>query len=200
MAIVWPCTMSAHDYAAAGRGIEVPRPSCQRCQLEMSFHGFYERPLRIGASELRLCIRRARCRACRSSHALLPDFVARARLDVVDVIGTAIEQVAAGASTAKATAGSGGVPQTTVRSWRRRFAERAGVLARGFLAAAAALGDLVPRAPRAGELALAVAAMGAAVSAARRRLSASGSDWRIANRIVGGELLAANTNPPWLLA
>jgi hypothetical protein len=176
MAIVWPCTMSAHDYAAAGRGIEVPRPSCQRCQLEMSFHGFYERPLRIGASELRLCIRRARCRACRSSHALLPDFVARARLDVVDVIGTAIEQVAAGASTAKATAGSGGVPQTTVRSWRRRFAERAGVLA------------------------LAVAAMGAAVSAARRRLSASGSDWRIANRIVGGELLAANTNPPWLLA
>jgi hypothetical protein len=189
--------MSAHDYAAVSRELEVPRPRCPDCRLSMSFHGFYARPLRVGSMELRLWIRRARCRPCQATHALLPDFVARARLDVLEVIGTAIEQMAGGASTGVAAASSGGVPATTVRSWRRRFAERAGMLTRGFLAAVVALGDLVPRFPTTSEVALAIAAMQALASAARRRLSATGWHWRIANRIVGGQLLASNSNLPW---
>jgi hypothetical protein len=71
------------------------------------------------------------------------------------------------------------------------------MLAAGFLAATVALGDLVPRIG-AGAMAMALDAMRSAVGAARRRLTASGSDWRIALRIVGGHLLSTNTNPPFL--
>jgi hypothetical protein len=164
----------------------------------MIFHGYYERPLRAGPADLVLSIRRARCKPCGGpTHALLPDFVAWARLDEFELICAAIEQMAAGASTASVQASSEGVPYTTVRSWRRRFAERAGMLARGFLAAAVALGDLVGRLPAGGEVTVAIVAMRAAAAAARRRLSAPGGHWRIANRIVGGQLLASNSNLPW---
>jgi hypothetical protein len=195
MAIVWPCTMTAHDYAAAGRDVEVPRPDCPTCSAAMSFWGSYRRPLRLG-EEIRLVVRRARCRPCRLSHALLPDFVAPARLDALEVIGAGIEKMAAGATT-MAAAVSSRVPYTTARGWRRRFAARAELLAAGFLAATVALGDLVPRLPAGGPVARALCAIGAASSAARRRLCVGGSDWRLANCIVGGHLLSTNTDPPW---
>jgi hypothetical protein len=160
----------------------------------MIFFGSYTRPLRLG-SELRLVIRRARCRACAVTHALLPDFVALFRLDGVEVIGQAIEQMASGATT-RSAASTTGIPYTTVRGWRRRFAERAGLLTSGFLAAAVALGDLVGLLTG-DAVTLALVAMASAVAAARRRLGASGSSWSIANRICGGELLSTNTSPPW---
>lgn len=195
MAIVWPCPMTPHDYSAAGRELDVPRPDCPACSTAMSFWGWYCRPLRA-VEELRLLVRRARCRACRETHALLPDFVAPGRLDGVEVIGTGIERMAAGATT-MATATESRVPYTTVRGWRRRFAERAELLAAGFLAATVALGDLVPRLPAA-VVPLALGAIGAACAAARRRLGAAGNRWRLANRIVGGHLLTTNTDPPWI--
>jgi hypothetical protein len=195
MAIVWPCTMTPHDYSAAGRDIEVPRPDCPRCSLAMSFWGFYSRPLRIG-EEIRLLMRRARCRHCRTSHALLPDFVVLGRLDGIEVIGAGIEEMADGATT-MATAERTGVPYTTARDWRRRFASRARLLAVGFLAAAVALGDPAPRLPG-GAVEIALCAVEAVARAARRRLGAAGDDWRIANRIVGGHLLSTNSDPPWI--
>lgn len=194
MAIVWPCTMTPHDYVAAGRSLVVPRPDCPSCHKAMIFFGSYTRPLRLGI-ELRLFIRRARCRACAVTHALLPDFVTVLRLDAVEVIGHAIEQIAAGVTTHQ-VAGQSGLPYTTVRGWRRRFAERGALLTRGFLAAAVALVDLVGLSPS-GELAQALHAIGLAVAAGRRRLGATGSSWSIANRICGGELLSTNTSPPW---
>ncbi|MDA8265865.1 MAG: DUF6431 domain-containing protein [Actinomycetota bacterium] len=179
MAIVWPCTMTPHEYAAVGRDIEVPRPNCPACSLAMSFWGFYARPLRVGV-ELRLLIRRARCKHCQVSCGIVPDFVVPGRLDGVEVIGAGIEEMAAGATTATA-ATRFDVPYTTVRSWRRRFAERAGILSAGFLAATVAL-----------------CAIEAAERAMRRRLGATAGHWRIANYIVGGHLLSTNSNPPWI--
>ena len=41
--------------------------------------------------EHRIWVRRGRCRACRHTHALLPDFVHARRLDAVEVIGAALE-------------------------------------------------------------------------------------------------------------
>lgn len=187
--------MTMHDYAAAGRELEVPRPDCPACTAAMSFWGWYFRPLRA-VEELRLLVRRARCSACRETHALLPDFVAPGRLDGVEVIGAGIEQMAAGATT-MATAAERGVPYTTVRGWRRRFASRAPLLAAGFLAATVAWGDLVPRLPE-GAVARALCAIGAAVAAARRRFGTTGGRWRLANRVVGGHLLTTNTDPPWI--
>lgn len=195
MAIVWPCTMTPHEYAAVGRDIEVPRPNCPACSLAMSFWGFYARPLRVGV-ELRLLIRRARCKHCQVSCGIVPDFVVPGRLDGVEVIGAGIEEMAAGATTATA-ATRFDVPYTTVRSWRRRFAERAGILSAGFLAATVALGDLVPRLA-VGAVKIALCAIEAAERAMRRRLGATAGHWRIANYIVGGHLLSTNSNPPWI--
>ncbi len=198
MTIVWHCPMTAHDYAAAGRKVVLDRPDCPSCQKAMSFHGFYSRPLRFGGEILRLVVRRARCRACRVTHGLVPDFVGRLRLDAVEVIGGALEQMLTGTTGAVAAAGAD-VPYTTARDWRRRFLARAKTLTSGFLAAVVALGDLVGGVP-VGDANAVLFAIGALAAADRRRSGATGSPWRIANRIVGGELLSANTDPPWIIA
>ena len=195
MAIVLPCSMTVHAYAAAGRDLEVPRPCCPSCSQAMSFWGYYSRPVRVD-EEIRVLVRRARCASCAVSHALVPDFVLPGRLDAVEVIGVAIEEMAAGAG-ARPVARRAGLPHTTVRDWHRRFRARAAMLTTGFLAATVALGDLVPRVGD-GVMASALVAMRAAVDADRRRLGARGSDWRIAVRVVGGQLLSTNSNPPFL--
>jgi len=195
MAIVLPCSMTVHAYADAGRDLEVQRPCCPSCSQAMSFWGYYSRPVRVD-EEIRVLVRRARCASCAVSHALVPDFVLPGRLDAVEVIGVAIEEMAAGAG-ARPVARRAGLPHTTVRDWHRRFRARAAMLTTGFLAATVALGDLVPRVGD-GVMASALVAMRAAVDAARRRLGARGSDWRIAVRVVGGQLLSTNSNPPFL--
>ncbi len=189
--------MTPHDFAAAGRDVEVPRPycprpDCPRCLLAMSFWGCYTRPLRV-AEEISLLVRRARCRHCGVSHALVPDFVVPARLYGVEVIGAGIEAMAVGGTTASAARRA----DAPARDWRRRFASRSRLLAAGFLAATVALGDLAPRLP-AGAVEVALCAISAAARAARRRLGAAGTRWRIANRIVGGHLLSTNSDPPWI--
>jgi Domain of unknown function (DUF6431) len=195
MAIVWHCAMSLREYASAGSDLAVPRPDCPGCQTAMIFFGRYERAVRLGGQVTRLAIRRARCRSCRVTHALLPDFVALFRLDGIEDIGDAIEQMAT-CQSVKAAAGT--LPYTTVRDWRRRFASRAELLAKRLLAATVALGDLVGHPP--GEaMGAAVFAIGAAGRAARRRFGPCGGDWRVANRVVGGHLLSTNTDPPWIV-
>ncbi|MGP8180610.1 MAG: DUF6431 domain-containing protein, partial [Acidimicrobiales bacterium] len=98
MTIVWHTKLTAREYAAAGDDLEVPRPDCPACVVAMVFWGWYLRPLRVGSSEVRLRIRRAICRSCRSSHALLPDLVAVGRLDSVEVIGEAVADMATGST------------------------------------------------------------------------------------------------------
>ena len=71
------------------------------------------------------------------------------------------------------------------------------MLTAGFWAACVAWGDLVPRLVVTGALPVLGAAITAAVAAARRRLGAVASRWRIANRIIGGHLISTNTDPPW---
>jgi len=194
MAIVWPCPLSVDAYVAVGRDVEVPAPSCPSCTQTMAFWGFYTRYLRVG-EVVRLVVRRVRCGRCRCSHAMLPDFVTKGRLDAVEVIGQALDALA-GDSGARQAAITAGVPHTTVRDWRRRVVERCGLLTSGFLAATVALGDPAPRQLASGLAGLLVA-IDAACTAARRRLGAAGSRWRVANRIVGGELCSTNTDPPW---
>jgi transposase-like protein len=198
MAIVWHANMTAHEYAAAGNDLEVPRPNCPECVEAMVFWGSYFRPVRIGSIELQLRVRRAICKSCRSSHALLPDLVAVARFDAIEAIGRATVQMANG-TTAGEIARRTSVPYSTVRDWRRRFAARAKSLSAGLLAATVALGDLVPRLP-AGEVNAALKAVSAVAAAARRRFRITGSDWTLANLVAGGHLFSAKTDPPWIAA
>jgi hypothetical protein len=198
MAIVWHTSMTAREYAAADDDLAVPRPDCPECVEAMVFWGSYFRPVRIGSIELRLRVQRAICKRCRSSQALLPDFLVLRRLDAVEVIGQATEQMASGA-TAGETARRTSLPYTTIRDWRRRLASRARLVTARLLAATVALGDLVPRIPEDG-LDAVVCAVGAVAAAFRRRFGIAGGDWCLANLVVGGHLLSTNTNPPWTVA
>jgi len=164
----------------------------------MIFWGWYERTVRGDGLDQRVKVHRAMCKVCGRSQGLAPDLVAVGRLDGVEVIGRAVEEMAAGRPAA-AVASDAGLPYTTVRDWRRRFAERASLLADGLLRAVVALGSTVERLP-AGEVAIALAAIKAAAAAARRRFGLAGDDWRLANLVAGGHLYSTNTNPPWIAA
>jgi len=200
MAIVWPTVLDVDGYEAAGRRVEVARPDCPRCRRPMWFWGWYERDVRVSAQVVRrLAVRRARCGACGRSHALLPGFATWGRLDAVEVIGPAIEAMCSGVGMRR-VADDLGLKHTTVRDWRRRFAQRSGLLAVGFCRYVVAVGDLAPRLSGHPE-AVAVAAVTAAWAAARRRFGEGVATlWRLANAVVGGHLLSTNTDPPWAAA
>jgi hypothetical protein len=200
MAMVWPTRLDVDGYVAAGRGLEVARPVCPGCGERMQFWGWHERDVRVTAEVIhRLAVRRARCADCRRSHVLLPGFVTWGRLDVVEVIGPAVEAMCGGAGMRR-VADSLDLKHTTVRDWRRRFARRAGLLAVGFCRFCVDVGGLAPRLSGHAE-AVAVAAVAAAWWAARRRFGDGvGTVWRLANAVVGGHLLSPNTDPPWAVA
>ena len=197
MAIVWPTELDVDGYVSTGREVVVPRPDCPECRQPMRFWGWYERDVRVSADVIRrLEVRRGHCRECGRTHALLPGFVTWGRLDVVEVIGSAVEAMCAGTGM-RQVAGGLDLKHTTVRDWRRRFARRAGLLAAGFCRFCVAVGDLAPRLWGRPEV-VAVGAVAAAWSVARRRFGEGvGSLWRFANAVVGGHLLSTNTDPPW---
>lgn len=197
MAIVWPCPLSVDEYAAAGRDVEVPRPDCVGCAAPMSFWSGYLRSVRDDGGCRRLWVRRARCRPCRASHALIPSFCLVGRLDVVEVVGGVIAKVVGGASGVRPVAARAEVPHTTARDWVRRFARRAAVLAAGFAALAVGLTGWAPAlGGESGRQAL--DAIDAAFAAARSRAGPwVPARWAFAALVTGGRLLDTNRNPPW---
>lgn len=124
MAIVWRCVLDVEAYAAAGRDVVVPRQDCPDCGLPMIFWSGYERRVRRVARVWLIWVRRAKCRPCGRTHALLPAFdLIDRRLDV-EVIGVAVTGVISGVSI-RSAARAAGVARSTVRSWCRRHRERA---------------------------------------------------------------------------
>jgi Domain of unknown function (DUF6431) len=89
VAIVWPCLLGVDAYAAAGRAVKVPRPGCPGCERPMGFWPGYLRWVRYGRTR-RIWVRRATCRRCRVSHALLPAFLLARRLDAIEAIGAGL--------------------------------------------------------------------------------------------------------------
>src|SRR6266511_904093 len=134
VAIVWPCPWSVEEYQAAGRGVRVPRADCPDCGQPMVFWSGYRRYVRLGRV-WRVWVARAKCRPCGVTHALLPSFLLLRRLDMVEVIGVALERVVAGVGVRPVAAGLG-VPHTTIRDWWRRLGgARAGAGGRAVRAA-----------------------------------------------------------------
>jgi hypothetical protein len=135
---------------------------------------------------------------------LLVDALVR-RADMAAVIGSALLAKAAGFGHRAIAAGLGRAP-STVRGWLRRFAERAEPVRSAFIALAVTLVvDPVLADPAGTVFADAVAAIGAAASAAARRFGVPVvSGWRLACAVSTGGLLApgwpvgsANTSWPW---
>jgi hypothetical protein len=165
----------------------------------MVFWSGYERSVRVDGRCCRLWVRRARCSGCAVSHALVPAFCLLGRLDVVDSVGVAVTAVVAGEVGVRPVAQRLDVPHTTARDWLRCFRARAAMLTAGFSAVAVELAGGAVELP-AGLDRAALAAMTWAWAAAVSRAGTTvGSLWVFVSLVTGGALLAANTDPPWLV-
>ncbi len=107
-----------------------------------------------------------------------------------------MERAAAGVGLRPIAAGLG-VPHSTVRDWRRRFAQRAGLLAAGLGALAVEVGGVLPR--QVGDVEGAVlGALGVVGARAAQRLGrAAPGRWQLVALLTGGGLLATTMSPPW---
>ena len=88
----------------------------------------YWRWVRYPVDQRRIWIRRTRCRPCRSSHALLPDFLFFRRLDEVATIGQVLALRAGGEIELRALARRFDLPRETLRGWWDRFRARSPTL------------------------------------------------------------------------
>jgi hypothetical protein len=200
LTIVWPCHLSVESYAALGRDVEVGRPECPSCQSLMSRWSGYWRTVRHDDTDHRIFVPRALCRRSGKTHALLPAFVVARRLYDAGTIGAVIEEVADGKSGVRPAAAKRGILHETARGWVRRFGSRAPGIAASFSALSVELGG-EPVTPIVDDsVAYAVASIRAAFTAAE---SLPGwivlGLWRFVSCVVGGRLLAANTNFPYLI-
>jgi transposase-like protein len=196
VAIVWVCRLGVDAYQELGRQLDVPRFDCPRCGEPMILWGWYDRYLRVATWCKRVWIRRQRCKACRRSHVVLPQFVTHGRLDELSIIAEGIEAMVMTGRGARRVGEDLGLPHTTVRDWRRRFRSRAVLLAMGVAAAVVALAGTLPRLSADPERA-ALQAMAAAWAAVAARRSIIGSAFSLANAICGSHLLSTNMQPPW---
>ena len=199
MAIVWACRLGVEEYRAAGREPMVPRPDCPGCGSAMVFWSGYERSVRVEGRCWRLWVRRARCAGCAVSHALVPAFCLLGRLDVVNSVGAAVTAVVAGVVGVRTVAQRLDVPHTTARDWLRRFRARAAMLTAGFSALAVELSGVAPELPAGADRAALTASRWAWAAAISRAGTAVGDLWVFVSLVTGGALLAANTDPPWLV-
>jgi hypothetical protein len=141
----------------------------------------------------RLLVRRARCKGCERTHALLPGFLLARRLDWVDAVGCALEMAAEGRGY-RPIAAALGSKETTVRSWVRRLRARGDVLRGWFVGLAVEMAEAPPRPPPGcSALGLLVRAIADAFLAARLRLgpgAVCGGVWAFCSAASSGGLLA----------
>jgi transposase-like protein len=159
-----------------------------------SWGGGYWRRVRVSRSIFMLRVRRSRCKACERTHALLPGFLLARRLDVVDVVGCALEMAAEGRGY-RPIAAALGRKETTVRSWLRRLRARVDVLRGWFVAVAVGMGESPPRPPpgRESALGLLVRVIADAFLAARLRFgpgAVRGGLWAFCSAATTGRLLS----------
>jgi hypothetical protein len=199
MAIVLPLSTSVETYATAGREVEVEVPTCPDCASSMGRWSGYWRFVREATTCVKIFVVRARCAACRRTHALLPAFCLRNRLDVAEAIGGVVEAVAGGTCGVRPVALSAGVPHTTARGWVRAFGANARRFQAAFFALSVELGGEVVSVG-ADPVLGALGAIRVAFDAASALSGwASLGLWRFVSAVSGGGLLAPNTNSPYLI-
>jgi len=197
VSIVWAWQASVSSYVEAGKSVVAPVPACLGCGRRLGRWSGYWRWLRSAGTEARIWIRRARCTPCRVSHALLPDFLFRRRLDEVAIIGQVLALRAKDAVDLRALARRFDLPRSTLRGWWGRFRARSPTLLAEVLDVAIRL-DPAPVDLRLKSEATVFEALDQAVSRARARFGEHVGDvWRFWSRISGGQVLATNTSASW---
>ncbi len=196
MAIIWACPLTPSTYAAAGREIVVPRVVCPGCRGQLRGWGGYCCWVRCERQPAqRIWIRRGWCARCRRTQALLPSFLFARRLDADTVIGSALEQAAAG-NGGRPIAQGLELPHTTVRDWWRRVKSNGSALVASVLAVATSL-DPAPVDLGTDGAAAVLEALASAWQRARQRLGTPTPDqWAFWSLVSGGLALAAHTSPP----
>ena len=166
---------------------------CPACAGGLGSWGGYRRRVRVSRARFRLLVRRARCKVCGRTHALLPGFLLAQRLDVADVVGCALGMAAEGRGY-RPIATALGLKETTVRSWLRRLRARVDVLRGWFVALAVEMAEPSPRAPPGcSALGLLVRAIADAFLASRLRLgpgAVTGGVWAFCSAATTGALLS----------
>jgi hypothetical protein len=199
VAIVWPCRLSVDAYVAAGRDVEVPRPSCLLCASPMQWWSWYRRYVRVGGQSTKMLVRRARCSSCSTTQALLPSFLVARRLDVAAAIGAVISEVVSGRSGVRPAAEAAGVVHETARGWVRAFRYRAEDLSVTFAALVVELGgEVIDRV-----LSPDRDALSAMTTAFERACELPGWEvvglWGFCSAVTGGSLLSPNRDSPYLV-
>lgn len=191
MQIVFVLEVSVEAWLSDEGRVGVPRPeSCPTCGHDwLTFDGWYPRQTRRG----RVFIQRVLCardkQGCeQSSHSLMPDVLVSGRVDLVRVIGWALEAKMGGWGHRR-IGEQLGVPASTVRGWLRRV----GVCGYGVatvLLGVAAMADPAVRAPPVtGPVACLVVAAHTAARAFGGLSQQPVDAWRFAVRHCGGRLL-----------
>lgn len=198
MVIIWPYPASVSSYVVAGRQVAVPPQRCPTCHRRLVGWGGYWRWLRAPLLVERIWIRRARCAACRRSHALLPDLLLVRRLDVVTIIGTALLLKLVNDVGLRPIAEQLDVPHTTLRTWWQRFRARSPTLLATCTSLAVTLEGTPIDVRSVGECA-ALEVLGLAWQRVRARFGTSvgGSVWAFWSWISGGQALGTHTTSPW---
>lgn len=169
--------------------------SCPGCGGQLGPWGWARtRELRARRSRS-LRPRRSRCRACSSTHVLVPTSGLLRRRDAIEVIGAALLAKQAGQGH-RAIAVTLGVPASTVRGWLRRFTARAEELRVMATVWALRLDAMHPRIePRGSPFADALEALGLAAAAHVRRFQPARSGWHVVAALTGALMLATQPLP-----
>ena len=202
VSIVWAWRESVAEYVAAGQQVAAPLPECPACRRRLGKWSGNWRWVRYPVDQRRIWIRRTRCRPCRSSHALLPDFLFCRRPDEVATIGQVLALRASAEIELRALARRFDLPRETLRGWWDRFRARSPTLLAEVVEVAIGL-DAAPLDLRhKGEAvvfeALVFEALDQTLHRARRRFGEErvGEVWQFWSRISGGKVLATNTSTP----
>ena len=184
------------DTAAVEMALIGGRLSCPNCASGLRPWGHsVEREVRLlHRSEDRL-FRRSICRACATTHVLIPEDTLVRRRDGVEVIGAALTAKSKGKGHRR-IARDLDRSQSTVRGWLRRFASMAGELREHFTRWAHALDPGHDRLYAGGSaLCDAVDAVGV-LGIVAVRLFGPRPPWSLASVVTGGGLLC-NTRSLW---
>ena len=197
MSIVWAWRESVAEYVTAGQQVVAPLPECPACHRRLGKWSGYWRWLRYPVDQRRIWIRRMRCRLCRSSHALLPDFLLFRQLDEVATIGQVPARRAGVEIVLRALARRFDLPRETLRGWWDRFRARSPTLLAEVVEVAIGL-DAAPLELRQKGEAVVFEALDQALHRARRRFGERrvSEVWRFWSRISGGKVLGTNTSTP----
>lgn len=188
----------AVDSDQAEEDLIAGRLACPRCRAPLRAWAYAarRRVRRLNAPDLVVRPRRARCSACGATQVILPAACLPRRADATEVVGAALLAKARG-NGYRRIARDLQRSVSTVRRWLRRVDGehvewlRRRAVDRAHLLDVEVLGHLDPQA---NPLTDALAALGAAVAAWRRRFARHAEAWTLIGVFTGGRLLGPTPN------